>query len=531
MKKIKVFLIAAFVSSSSLYAQTIQDGLKALDNDQFAKAKSIFQSMLTGKPEVSAEAYYHLAGCYFKTEKKDSAEIVVNKMMTAFPANPLSKVALGRLALANKNQNAAKAAFDEALKISINKDAKVMQYIAEAYLTAEDPDGPAALQALTPATKIDAKNPELCILTGDAYKLDQSAGGQAVTNYEKVLDMNVLQAKANQRIGVIYTQARNFQSSSDAFEKSLAADANYAPAYRDYAMLNYNFKRFQKARELYEKYLSMADTTELSLTRYVYILFLVKDYQKATDEINELKKMDASNNLLNRLLAYSYSEQKKDSIGLIYMNLFLSRADSSKIIPLDYKYYGHMLSQTGQDSLGILYLRKALAFDSTDVDVLQDLGVALNRVKDYCGAAAVLQSKVNNSKTPSALDYYLLSKAYYFCKDYVNADSAAIKIIEKKPDNYLGYFWRGRANSKLHPDTIDIAFPFYMQVTQISEDTSKKAPDTKDLLEAYDVLSTTYIQKDDKANARKALNRIIALDPDDKYGYLKRAKDYLERLK
>ena len=213
------------------------------------------------------------------------------------------------------------------------------------------------------------------------------------------------------------------------------------------------------------------------------------------------------------------------------MTEFLSKVDSAKIIPLDYKYYGRMLSRTGQDSLGILFLRKALAFDSTDVDVMQDMGEAYNRVKDYCQAAATFKQKIDNSKSPSTVDYFYLAKAYYFCKDYVNADSAALKVIEKKPDNYNGYFWRGRANSKLHPDTMDFAVPFYLQVTQMAEDTSKKAPEIRYQLESYDFLSTYYIQKDDKPAARKALNRIIALDPEDKFGYGKRAKEYLERLK
>ncbi len=524
MKKYLIILFSiGFFSSAN--SQTLQDGLKALDNDQFAKAKSVFQSLVASKPEISVEAWYNLAGCYFETGKKDSAGLVVDKLMASYPANALSKVALGRLALANKNTGTAKASFEEALKISANKDAKVMKYIAEAYLTQENPDGPAAIQVLTPAIKLDPKNPDLYILMGDAYKLDQTAGGQAVTNYEKVLDMNQMPAKANQRIGVIYMQARNFQSSSDAFEKSLAADANYAPAYRDYAMLNYNFKRYQKARELCEKYLSIADTTELSLTRYVYILFMVKDYQKATEEINALKQLDASNNLLNRLLAYSYSEQKKDSIGLIYMNLFLSKVDSAKVIPLDYKYYGRMLSRTGQDSLGILQLRKALAFDSTDADVLQDLGEALNRVKDYCQAATVFQQKVNNLKAPSALDYFFLTKAYYFCKDYANADSAAQKVIELRPNSHLGYQWRGKSNSKIYVDDLEKPFPFYQKAGDIVDSVGTKVPNSE-AIEIYKFLAVYNIKKEDNAKAKIYLEKILARDPNDK-----EANEYIKQLK
>ncbi|HQU99940.1 MAG TPA: tetratricopeptide repeat protein, partial [Bacteroidia bacterium] len=312
MKKLSSLSVATLFATG-VFAQTVTDGLRALDNDQLIKAKNTFQSLLGSKPEEATIAYYQLASLYMDQKTTDSAELVVNRMQTAYPTNAMSKVAAGKLNLYKKNATAAKISFDEALKISANKDAKVMAWIADAYLTTENTDGAAALQVLANATKLDPKNAELYLLTGDAHKLDLNSGGPAITNYEKAIELNAQLVKANQRIGLVYSQARNYQSSSEYFEKSLGMDANYAPTLRDYAMLNYNFKQYEKSRALYEKYLAIADTTELTLTRYVYILFMCKDYPAATAMINTLMVRDANNNLLNRLLAYSYAEQKQDS--------------------------------------------------------------------------------------------------------------------------------------------------------------------------------------------------------------------------
>lgn len=524
MKKLKVLLIALLIGNS-LMAQTVTEGLIAFENSQYNKAKSIFFSLLNSKPEVSAEAYFHLASVYEKLNKTDSADLIVKRMVSTHPTNAFTKVAEGKLYLYKKNIPAAKISFDDALKMTANKDAKIMYWIADSYLTVENADGPSALAILNNAVKIDPKNAALYILMGDAYKLDQSAGGPAITNYEKAIEMNSLLAKANERIGVVYSQARNYQSSSEAFEKSLAVDANYAPTYQDYAMLNYNFKRYEKARELYEKFLSIADSNELTLTRHVYILFQVKDYQAATQEINRLMQLDSSNNLLNRLLAYSYCEQKKDSIGLIYMKRFLLKVEPSKIIPLDYRYYGRMLSRTGNDSLGIEQLTIAISYDSTDVDMWQDLGEAFNRTKRYCDAANAFTQKLNVSKNPSALDYFYLTKAFYYCKNYTAADSTAQLIINLKPSSHIGWLWRGNSNAKLYPDDMEKAYPYYLRVAEISDSLGIKIPNN-DAINAYRFLGVYYIKKDDPAKAKTCYEKILARDPKDQ-----EAIDNLKQLK
>lgn len=509
-----ISLCVATLLYTGLNAQTISDGTRAFENDQLNSAKKIFQSLLGSKPEDATIAYYQLASIYMTQNTADSAELVINRMQSAYPSHVMSKVATGKLNLYKKNTAAAKLNFDDALKMTASKDAKVMGWIADAYLSTENKDAAAALQVLTVATKLEPKNADLYLLIGDAHKLDLNSGGPAITNYEKVIELNTLLTKANQRIGLIYSQARNYQNSSEYFEKSLALDANYAPALHDYAMLNYNFKQYEKSRNLYEKYLSVADTTEQSLTRYVYILFMCKDYPAATTMINSLMARDANNNLLNRLLAYSYAEQKQDSIGLTYMQKFLAKVEPSKIIPLDYRYNGRMLSRTGSDSLGIEQLKLAIQYDSTDVDMWQDMGEALNRLKKYCEAAAAFKQKINISKNPSALDYFYLTKAYYYCKDYVNADSAALVIVNLKASSHIGWLWRGNANSKMYPDDLEKSLPYYQKVAEISDSAGTKIPNN-DAITAYRFLAVYNIKKENNIAGKEFYNKILARDPKD----------------
>ena len=68
-------------------------------------------------------------------------------------------------------------------------------------------------------------------LMGDAFKLDQSLGGQAVTNYEKVLEISPNSIDAMNELGIIYFKTNNIDLSLYFFEKSLKINPNHFPTY------------------------------------------------------------------------------------------------------------------------------------------------------------------------------------------------------------------------------------------------------------------------------------------------------------
>lgn len=106
----------------------------------------------------------------------------------------------------------------------------------------------------------------------------------------------------------------------------------------------------------------------------------------------------------------------------------------------------------------------------------------------------------------------------------MSADSVFHAIAEAAPDNYLGNFWRARANSALDPETTQgLAKPFYEEVAALLE--SKNDPHYNSaLVECYSYLGYYYLlaienpalKAEAKANKDKSIeywNKILAIDP------------------
>ena len=75
----------------------------------------------------------------------------------------------------------------------------------------------------------------------------------------------------------------------------------------------------------------------------------------------------------------------------------------------------------------------ALELDSSRSELYYDLGDVYMHWKKFTLAQTAFNNKIAKTTKPSALDYFGLGKAYYYNKQYVDADSAFSKIIQLKP--------------------------------------------------------------------------------------------------
>jgi tetratricopeptide (TPR) repeat protein len=110
-------------------------------------------------------------------------------------------------------------------------------------------------------------------------------------------------------------------------------------------------------------------------------------------------------------------------------------------------------------------------------------------------------------------DYYSLGRAYYYSKDFINADSAFSKIIAAQPDLALGYLWRAKAAVQTDPENKqwkakEIYETFISKVKPEEAERSKK-----DLIDAYNYLAAYYAGKKDCANTKVYMLMIKELDP------------------
>ena len=114
MNKFKIFSLA-LVATTIAKAQDLEPAKRALDAEQFEKAKSLLKSVIEAKPS-SGKAAFLLGNIYLKQNISDSASIYFRKGLAASEGAKLNNVGLGQLDLDADNRAVAKSKFDLVLK-------------------------------------------------------------------------------------------------------------------------------------------------------------------------------------------------------------------------------------------------------------------------------------------------------------------------------------------------------------------------------------------------------------------------------
>ncbi|WP_345116041.1 tetratricopeptide repeat protein [Hymenobacter algoricola] len=469
------------------------------------------------KQGQAADASFQLGRLYQMRAMPDSAAYYFNRV----PLNPkdaTSLVAAGRAALAQGKMAEAEIQFDNAVKISKGKDAKVLTMIAQAYAESDVKDVTKALSYIDAAQKANKGKDDaaLMIARGDVYLKQETGGGEAMSSYERASLANPNDALSYYRKGQLNVRSRNYNEARTSFEKALSLDPSYAPAQRDLAEMYFYAGKYDEALSGFQKYMTTAEKTPDTDAKYASFLFLTKKYPEALVEIDKVLARDADNLTMNRLRAYSLYETGKNDEAIVAMDKFMKMAPAGKVLKEDNVYYAKMLSKSGKGEQGIALLEKAVAADPTNVDLRKDLANAYMSKKDYPNAIKQFQIRMKDGKGDLA-DNVLLARAYESNKQFSQADSLYNVVIVARPTYVPGYQMRARVNSNLDPTSkLGTAKPFYEKYIEVASanDPSKY----KDgLIEANNYLGSYYLfTKSDKAAALPYYQQVLALDPGNK---------------
>lgn len=525
MMKLKLILtnLLIFIGIQT-YAQTLQDAIKLSSNEQFETATQAYKQLLKQQP-VNGDVYYYFGDNYFKNEDADSAFYYYNKGVEVAPSNPLNYIGLGKLQQYDGRIAEAKAQFDKALAMGANKNAVVLRETAEALIKPQIKDLTQAAKLLEIATKLEPKNPEVYILTGDLY-LEKNDGNNAILMYKKAQELDKKSVIAILRQGQLYGRAKNYPLALDHYRDAEKIDSSFAPAYREQGELFYKAKQYAKAKTKYKRYLELSGNNFSGKQRYASFLFLNKEYAESILLFDELEKQDTSKNFVNRLQGYARYETADFPGGLTYMTKFFNRAvnEKTKILPSDYEYLGKLYSKTGNDSLGILALQKAIEMDTAKYDLYSEIGAIYFRQKNYPKSIEAYNEKFKLSQKLNANDYFSIGRAYYFSKDFINADTSFAMVTILQSTLPIGYLWRAKAQTQLDPDSKKgLAKPNYEKFIELTTDTKKSA---KDLVEAYSYLGYYYMLQKDNVNAKANWEKVGDFDPTNE-----KAKKALESIK
>lgn len=541
IKKAITLTLGLVMIGAASFAQSLADAKKAIDAEQYQKATSMLKTLINSNAK-EGENYFNLGNVYLLTDDIDSARAVYTNGVTASPKYALNYVGLGHADLKSKNPTSAKTNFDKALELGA-KNYQTYLAIGKSYLEQEVPDYTAALPNLQKAEELDAKDkdPETFLALGDFYAMQIGKNSEAYPWYLRALDVNPNLTRAIVQIGRMYRQAYSFPDAADQIQKAIAIDANYGPAYRELAENDQQWSRAAdvKDREAkrasslanMRKYLDLTDKSVDSRIRYAQFLVYANDYATLEKEVATLN-VDASNPksfLVTRLRGYSAVENKNFAAGVKYMNeLFARKQDAARILGEDYLMLGRALQGTGNDSLAVMNITKAVEMDTTKVEELAAIGKKYYGERNYAKAAPIYKKVISlNSKNPAiAMNYYYFGVASYVVgantsnrEMLVEADSALAKVLSFAPETETALLNRARINKAI--DVIDnkdtpkgLAAPFYEKLVTLLTVTKpeKAAANAKTLVDAYLNLGV-YAIPTDREKAKEYFNKALAIEP------------------
>jgi len=544
MNKFKIFSLA-LVATTVAKAQELEPAKKAIDAEQFEKAKSLLKSVIQAKPS-NGKAAFLLGNIYLKQNIADSAAIYFQKGLGAAEGAKFNNIGLGQMDLDANNKTAAQAKFDLATKDLKKKDTEEYVFIARAFMNADKPDYASAITVLTKAATANPNDAQVQLALGDAY-YGEKKQNEAYVAYRNAYQADNTLIRAKMQLGVLLKGAKAYTEAVKAYNEVIAINPNYGPVYRELAETHYLWgnnvpstynENIQKALSFYEKYMSLTDYSITSRMRHADFLILAKDYKALEVEANKMKELDGVNPRILRYLGYSAYENGNVDAALDALQKYTSNP-ANKIIPRDYLYLGQAKIKKGTAADGktvdptllaaaMADFQKAIDMEPLVLREFSELGKTYFGLKLYDVAAyfygkavdlvdsktyledalyfAICEVTVNRGKTGAELDTVSLEKA----------DKVMDDFIVKKPDYLDAYLYKARINNVLGKDEVMAAnFQLYVDgVTAKGE--AEIAKNKAKFIEAYNNMAAHFANSD-KAKAIELFNKTLALDPANTY--------------
>lgn len=547
MNKFKIFSLAMIATASVANAQDIKEAKKAIDAEQFQKAKSLLKSIIKAKPS-DGEANFVLGNIYLNQSVLDSAKIYYLNGIEAADKKNLNYIGLGQIDLDNKNAASAQANFALATKDIKRKDIEEFIYIGRAYMNSVNPDYTNAVASLKKALAIEPQNANALLAIGDAY-YGANNQNDAYKAYRDAFTADPTLLRAKMQLGVLLKGAKSYDEAIKSFNEVIALNPNYGPVYRELAETYYKWGRnkpstakvnLQNAITNYEKYLSLTDYSLDSKMRHADFLILVKDYKSLETVANKMIAEDKVNPRIFRYLGYAAYENGNVDVAIKSIEDYI-KTPTNKVIGRDYLYLGLSKIKKGTNAegaidqasfdAGIADINKAIELEPLVVEELNDLGKALFGKKQFAQAASIFEFGANNKDSKNYLDdnvYYGISVYYANANktggavadaaQLAKADAAFDRILVASPTYDEAYLYKGRINNLLEKDDLIIKnYEEYVAKTTAkgAEELAKPAT-VKKIVEAYNSIGASYANTD-KAKAIEYFNKTLVLDPANAY--------------
>lgn len=545
MNTLKIFSIALIASASIGQAQDIDQAKKALDAEQYEKAKSVLKSIIEAKPS-NGKAAFLLGNVYLKQNVEDSARIYFQKGLAASEGAKFNNAGLGQLDLDAGKPAEAKAKFDLVTKDARKKDVEEYIYVAQAYMNAATPDYKTAIEILNKAKAANPADAQVQIVLGDALYGNKNQN-EAYVAYRSAYQTDSSLLRAKMQLGVLLKDARAFTEAVKAYDEVIKINPSYGPVYRELAETYYLWgntdgKKYteyiQKALGYYEKYMTLTDYSLDSRMRRADFLILAKDFKALEVEANKMKELDNVNPRILRYLGYAAYENGNTDAAISALTDFTTKP-GNKVIAKDSYFLGlaklkKAISEDGKvideaaAASAIADIKKAVEMEPLLANELNDVGKNYFVNKQYGIAASIFEIAISNPNSKNFQEdniYYGLcvytdnkakTKETMDKAALAKADLAMDTVIISNPTYQEVYLYKARINNTLDKDDVAIAnFQKYVEVVT-TKGTEELEKNKAKIIESYNNIAAIYANTD-KVKSLEFFNKTLALDPTNKY--------------
>ncbi|WP_146105705.1 tetratricopeptide repeat protein [Apibacter adventoris] len=528
------FTLSAVMLAGVLNAQNIQEGIKYLGNDQFNKAKEVFEGLVSKSP--SEENYFYLGYFYLKNETPniELASQNFNKGLALNPKSELNRIGLACVKLFRGEKAAANADFDAIAKDSKYRNAEVLYRIAEAYILFKNkPESIDADKSIDYSEKLlnlvkNKDKAEYYIVLGNAYyeKLDP---GKAMTNYTRALEIADNKAMVYALIGNLWSRTKqNNQLALENFTNAVTADPNYSITYKYWVDYDLRTQKYNDATTHLQKYMELTGNndanTQFNLAR---IAFNAKDFDKSLNIINQYWDK-ISDPLKYKVRALVLVEKSDFSNAYDDMNSYLKAINNSKMEGSDYGILGKIQTSLAAKAVGeektklekeaVFNLNKAIAegdryFDYQDL--LLKINPNANSSSSENNPKIVALKKAVTTNPNDTKSWYDLALEQYNAKDYVGSIASWDKLIELIPTWETSY--GGKAMALYAYDREDksglAAQTYQKYIDMVSPKNTYSETEKAYLAIAYSFFAYKNFHEGDNVKAQDYVNKILAIDP------------------
>ena len=538
-KKI-VFGAAATFLLSFASAQTVSEGIVNLDSHKYAKAKEIFNQMIAKSP--TAENYYYLGYSYLSQFEPnfELAKENFDKGLAIDSKSYLNKIGLATIKLGKGQKASAIAELTQVAKESKEKDAEVLYRIGEALTMFENNNDPAL--AITYINKAIEKAQKYGVpayyyyTLGDAYRLTRDPGN-AMTAYDRASEVAKNKASVFYRMATLWMAAKQYKKAEENIAKAINTDATYAPAYKAQAQYNKIFQRHEETTQSLINYTKYADEDPSTALEIAKLYFINSDFAESKATLD--KVFDKVNDPIKfKLRAYLQYNENDFVNAKTNLETYYAKVEQSRIIPsdagLEAVIYAGLASkeanaatkaalmQKANEKLAVVKAAKDDTLDWDSEFAKASSGAAELQAKADAGPSndnivALKKQVAANKEDTTAL--FNLAMAYQEVSNWDGAALAWQKMNDLLPTWEPAYYSKGYALQQAgYKELAAVAFQKYIDVALTKTPAEQQALQ-ETLFGAY--YSVAYLlHTTDKVKANEALQKALAMKPDDKNSLL-----------